>query len=143
MNRTDTEPQPLAAWRRIRGWTQAELGAHAAVSPSTIHRIEAHGANPRPGVARRLAAALGIDPGAVAELAEAIPRLGPDRAKPARPPAGSGINPAAANPRLGSERGRLAPHRDRPGGVVAEDHLPVQAALDRLADDGVGGSGMG
>jgi hypothetical protein len=72
---------------------------------------------PRPGIARRLAAALGTEPELVAELADAIPRLG-------------------------GERADAAPRGDRAGGVD-EPQFPAQAAAEQAAHEGVEGGMVG
>jgi transcriptional regulator with XRE-family HTH domain len=106
-----TGPEPLVAWRRRRGWSRAALAARAAVSLATVYRIESGITHPRPGVARRLAAALGTDPRLVAELAEAIPRLG-------------------------GERDHLAASHDDAGGVD-EPQFPAQAAAEQATHKGI------
>ena len=98
-------PAPLAAWRRRRGWSRAKLAYRAAVSLSTVVRLERGATRPRPGVARRLATALGTAPGSVAELAEAVPRFGAKRAD-------------------------LAPRHDGVGGGVDEQHPAGLAAAE-------------
>ena len=104
-------PEPLVAWRRRRGWSRADLAEHAAVSLATVYRIERGITHPRPGVARRLAAALGTDPRLVAELADAIPRLG-------------------------GERDHLAASHDDAGGVD-EPQFPAQAAAEQATHEGI------
>lgn len=111
MDRDGTAPRPLAAWRRGRGWSQAELAARAAVSVSTVQRIERGTTRPKPGVARRLAGALGTNPGEIAELAEAVPGLGAERAHP-------------------------APRDGRPGGGLDEEQLPTVPVAQERADVG-------
>ena len=87
MPRPDPVPHRLRAWRRLRRLTQGALAARAAVSRSTIHRLEAGTTTaPRPVVARRVATALGTAPDCVAELAGAVPRLPGER-----PPGGTGL----------------------------------------------------
>ena len=113
-----TGPEPLVAWRRRRGWSKPALAERAVVSLSTVDRIERGTTRPRPGVARRLAAALGTDPRSVAELAKAIPRLG-------------------------GERADLAPRDDRAGGVVDEPQFAAQAAAEQATHEGVEGSMVG
>ena len=63
----------LAQWRRRGPWTQAELAAAAGVALSTLRAIE-HGRHrtPHPRSIRALAAALGVDPAAVAEFRPAL-----------------------------------------------------------------------
>ena len=112
MDRVVTGPEPLVAWRRRRGWSYSELAERAAVSPATVYRIERGTTRPRPGVARRLAAALGTEPRLVAELAKAIPRLG-------------------------GERADTAPRDDLAGGRVDEQNLPAQAPAEQATHDGV------
>jgi transcriptional regulator with XRE-family HTH domain/antitoxin (DNA-binding transcriptional repressor) of toxin-antitoxin stability system len=52
---------PLAAWRKARGLTQAELGARAGVRGATISDIEAGKSAGRFDVMQRIAAALDVD----------------------------------------------------------------------------------
>lgn len=52
---------PVAAWRKARGLTQAELGARAGVRGATISDIEAGKSSGRFDVMQRIAAALGVD----------------------------------------------------------------------------------
>jgi transcriptional regulator with XRE-family HTH domain len=76
VDRTARSPHPLCAWRRLRRLSQTALSDRAAVSLSTIARLESRStAHPRPHVARRIAAALATNPDCVSELAGAIPRL--------------------------------------------------------------------
>ena len=65
----------LAEARAARGLSQLTLAARAGVSQATVHRLERRKCRPRPHVARRLAAALGLDPRAVDELRPAVPAL--------------------------------------------------------------------
>ena len=55
----------LKAERLRRGWTQIDLAYHSRVHPAEISRFETGNARPYPGQARRLAAALEIDPEAL------------------------------------------------------------------------------
>ena len=72
--------QSLAEARAARGLSQRALAA-AGVSNTAVHRLERGLGRPTARVARRLAAALGLDPRQVAELAPAPPRpRGPRRA---------------------------------------------------------------
>jgi len=112
MDRVVTGPEPLVACRRRRGWSRPDLAERAAVSLATVYRIERGTTHPRPGVARRLAAALGTDPRLVAELADAIPRLG-------------------------GERADAAPRDDRAGGRVDEPQFPAQAAAEQATHEGI------
>ena len=59
----------LVAWRTERGWTQAELAAAAGVSEATIIRTEGRQRSPRVTTRKRIAAALGLAIGQVAEFA--------------------------------------------------------------------------
>jgi len=81
----------------------------AEVGESTVRRIERGTIRPRPGTARRLAAALGTSPDRIAELAEAVPRLGAERADP-------------------------PPRDDRLGGCVKEQEFPTVAVEQERAD---------
>jgi len=105
-------PIALRHWRLARGISREELARLAAVSPATVSRVERGTTRPRPHVAHRLAAALGTEPGLVAELAEAIPRLGGERAHPA------------------------AGH-DRPGRLIDEEQLPADAFAQEGTHEGV------
>jgi len=58
--------------RATRGLSRPELASRAGVSVSTIARIERGTTLPRPHVARRLAAALGVPADAIAELRAAL-----------------------------------------------------------------------
>lgn len=49
---------PLAAWRRYRGLSQAELARRASLSQVWVGRIEAGGGHGTPATRRKLAAAL-------------------------------------------------------------------------------------
>ena len=53
---------PIARRRRRMGWSQTELARRLSVSPTTVNSWE-HGTLPRPGLLRRLAYALEVDPG--------------------------------------------------------------------------------
>lgn len=55
----------LKVWRRRRLWTQVDLARAAGVDQSTVNRIEQGGAA-RLSTARKLLAALGVDPREVA-----------------------------------------------------------------------------
>jgi transcriptional regulator with XRE-family HTH domain len=73
----DHDPRPGlgGAVRRIRrrqGMTQAALGKKAELHPTWISRIESGGVEPTWGNARRLAYALGVSVGDLAELAEEL-----------------------------------------------------------------------
>jgi transcriptional regulator with XRE-family HTH domain len=54
--------------RAARGLSQRALADRAGVGESTVHRIEHGKSRPQPHVARRLSAALGLEPGDVAEF---------------------------------------------------------------------------
>ena len=49
-----------------------DLARRASVAPSTIYLTESGRTTPRPGVARRLAAVLGVEPGQIAEFRRTI-----------------------------------------------------------------------
>ena len=51
---------PIARYRRLKGWTQADLAEHLGVSLNTVQRWE-KGRVPRPGHFAALASALGIN----------------------------------------------------------------------------------
>ena len=55
------ELHPVAAWRKARGLTQAELGARAGVRGATISDIEAGKSAGRFDVMQRIAKALRVD----------------------------------------------------------------------------------
>lgn len=57
----------LKAERLRRGWTQIDLAYHSRVQPAEISRFETGIARPYPGQARRLAAALELEPGQLLE----------------------------------------------------------------------------
>jgi transcriptional regulator with XRE-family HTH domain len=59
----------LVEGRRRRGWSQAELALRAGVSVSTVSRTEQGGGLPNVNSLKRLAAAIGYDPDAMARLA--------------------------------------------------------------------------
>ena len=114
--------------RAARGLSQRALAARAGVGTSTVLRIEHGATHPRPHVARRLAAALGLPPEQVEELRPAAARL--------RLPAPA-VRPAAAPPARGGHR----PAGDhRAGGGRDEDELaPGPAGQDQLGGVGVEG----
>ena len=64
--------QSLAEARAARGLSQRALAARAGVSNTAVHRLERGLDRPSARVARRLAAALGVDPRQVAELAPPV-----------------------------------------------------------------------
>ena len=64
--------QSLAEARAARGLSQRTLAARAGVSNTTVYRLERGLGRPSARVARRLAAALGVDPRQVAELAPPV-----------------------------------------------------------------------
>ena len=70
----------LSEVRVARGLSQSALAARAGVSVATIGRLERRATLPRPHVARRLGAALGLDPRQVAELRAGVRDLAPRRA---------------------------------------------------------------
>jgi HTH-type transcriptional regulator, competence development regulator len=49
--------------RERKVWGQAELARKAGISPNTLYRIEAGDHDPRPITIRKIAEALGVDPG--------------------------------------------------------------------------------
>jgi transcriptional regulator with XRE-family HTH domain len=53
----------LRYWRNFRAFTVRELADKAEVTPATITKIENHGHLPTNTVIRKLATALGIEPG--------------------------------------------------------------------------------
>jgi len=55
------ELHPVAAWRKTRGLTQAELGSRAGVRGATISDIEASKSAGRFDVMHRIAEALNVD----------------------------------------------------------------------------------
>jgi nitroimidazol reductase NimA-like FMN-containing flavoprotein (pyridoxamine 5'-phosphate oxidase superfamily)/DNA-binding XRE family transcriptional regulator len=75
-----TAPLRLRALRIELGLTQQALAARAGVSAPTISRLErGRGGPPRPRIARRLAAALEVDPRGVVELRGGLPDWAPRR----------------------------------------------------------------
>ena len=72
----------LAEARAALGLSRAALAARAGVSLSTIDRLERGRVRPRAHVARRVAAALGLDPRRVAELRPAVPVRRPTGQEP-------------------------------------------------------------
>ncbi len=56
-----TVGQRLRKTRRDRVWTQHDLARESGVRKVTISRIENDRAHPRPGTARKLAGALGVE----------------------------------------------------------------------------------
>jgi transcriptional regulator with XRE-family HTH domain len=57
----------MKAERLRRGWTQIDLAYHSRVHPAEISRFETGIARPYPGQARRLAAALCLEPSQLLE----------------------------------------------------------------------------
>jgi transcriptional regulator with XRE-family HTH domain len=114
--------------RAARGLSQRALATRAAVGVSTVLRIEHGGSRPRPHIARRLSAALGLPPEQVEELRPAAAKL--------RLPAPA-VRAAVAPPARGDHR----PAGDhRAGGGRDEDELaPGPAGQDQLGDVGVEG----
>ncbi len=55
----------LAQHRRRRGLTQRQLGRLAGVAHTTIQRLESCGRGAYPQTLRKLAVALGVEPGAL------------------------------------------------------------------------------
>jgi len=62
----------LQQTRAARGLSRRELATRAGVSESTVARVERGTTTPRPGAARRLAAALGVPTSSIAELGRAL-----------------------------------------------------------------------
>ena len=69
--------RPLSQVHPARRLSQAELARRTGVSVATIHRLEHGKARARPHVARRLGAALVVDPRDVAELRSSVPEAAP------------------------------------------------------------------
>lgn len=64
------EVRPLREWRAARFWTLRELSEQSRVSVNTIFNLE-HGLKiPRFSTVRKIAAALGVEPLQIAEVAE-------------------------------------------------------------------------
>jgi transcriptional regulator with XRE-family HTH domain len=74
----------LRAVRAARLLSIRALAQQAGVAPSTVYLIEAGRTTPRFPVIRRLAAALGVEPGAIDEFRRAIEAAQEPRT-PARP----------------------------------------------------------
>lgn len=55
----------LRHWRERRALSQEDLAKRSGVSANTIWRLETQGRVPRPSTRRKLAEALGVDPGAL------------------------------------------------------------------------------
>ena len=53
------QPNPIARFRRLKGWTQTDLAQQLGVSLNTIQRWEG-GAQPRPRHFAKLVEALGV-----------------------------------------------------------------------------------
>lgn len=53
---------PIEFHRKAKGWTQAELAGQVGVTPGAVLAWE-KGAEPRPSHLRKLAEALGLNPG--------------------------------------------------------------------------------
>lgn len=58
----------LAACRARRRLSQTELAMQAEVAPSTISKLERGLHRPQPRIARKIAAALGVDPDDIDEF---------------------------------------------------------------------------
>ncbi len=108
----------LANWRHTREFSQAALACRAAVAQATVARIERGATRPRPGIARRLAAALGTKPDSVVELASAIPQLGRERCQRA-------------------EWAHRAAGDDGVRRLVDEDNLPLRSVPQERAEEGI------
>jgi HTH-type transcriptional regulator, competence development regulator len=68
MERLRSTPLPtLAAHRRRRGLTQRQLGELAGVAHTTVQRLESLERGAYPRTVRKLAVALGVEPGALVE----------------------------------------------------------------------------
>ena len=66
MERPRSTPLPaLATHRRRRGLTQRQLGELAGVAHTTVQRLESLERGAYPQTLRKLAAALGVEPGAL------------------------------------------------------------------------------
>ena len=66
MKRSRSTPLPnLAQHRRRRGLTQRHLGELAGVAHTTVQRLESLERGAYPQTLRKLAAALGVEPGAL------------------------------------------------------------------------------
>ena len=66
MQRPRSTPLPnLATHRRRRGLTQRQLGELAGVAHTTVQRLESLERGAYPQTLRKLAAALGVEPGAL------------------------------------------------------------------------------
>ena len=66
MQRSRSTPLPdLAAHRRRRGLTQRQLGELAGVAHTTVQRLESLERGAYPQTLRKLAVALGVEPGAL------------------------------------------------------------------------------
>jgi transcriptional regulator with XRE-family HTH domain len=63
----------LAECRQRRRMSQAELAAAAGVAPSTIYKLEKGLHRPQNRVARRIAAALQVEPDEIDELRLGLP----------------------------------------------------------------------
>jgi DNA-binding XRE family transcriptional regulator len=74
-----SDERPLRQWRAERLLSIRELAQRAGVAPSTIYLIEAGRSTPQFAVARHIAAALEVDPHAVAEFRRAIRVRGASR----------------------------------------------------------------
>ena len=61
----------LAAHRRRRGLTQRQLGRLAGVAHTTVQRLESLERGAYPQTLRKLAVALGVEPGALVGLSRA------------------------------------------------------------------------
>ena len=72
--------QTLRAARAARVLTIRELAAAAGVSTRTIVQVEAGQIVPRFATVKKLAAALKVEPGAIAEFARAIEAAGKEAA---------------------------------------------------------------
>jgi transcriptional regulator with XRE-family HTH domain len=101
----------LKQWRHARQLSARELAERAGVSLSTIARIEQGATHPRAYIAHHLADALGTTPGLVAELADAIPRLG-------------------------TKWPELTTRDDLPRDRIDEPHFPVGAPPHEATDEG-------
>jgi transcriptional regulator with XRE-family HTH domain len=63
----------LRTLRESRYLTQEQLAAAAEVSASTVHNAETGRTRPRPAILRRLARALGVDPGEIEFVTPGFP----------------------------------------------------------------------
>lgn len=80
------ESTPLREARAARLLSIRDLARRASVAPSTIYLTEAGRTTPRPGVVRRLAAALEVQPSEITEFRRTIEVVKARRPRAVRPP---------------------------------------------------------